>query len=55
MLAVDKENGLYGVLYLEFLPRVMQRVEFCLCESNGGFSTKLTKYIFIVHALVIRR
>ena len=55
MLAVDKENGLYGALYVEFLPRIMQHVIFHLCESNGGFSTKLTKYIFVIHALVVRR
>ena len=42
MLAIDKENGLHGVLYVEFLPRIMQRVAFCSCESNGGFSTKFT-------------
>ena len=39
MLAVDKENGLHGASYVEYLSRIMQRIVFCLCEYNGGFST----------------
>ena len=46
---VDKENGLHRVLYVEFLPCIMQRVVFCSCESNGGFSTKFTKYDSLVY------
>ena len=34
MLAVDKENGLHGASYVEFLPRIMQRVVFCSCVMN---------------------
>ena len=49
MLAVDKENGLHGELYVEFLPRIMQRVVLRSFESNGGFSTKLTKYDSLVY------
>ena len=55
MLVVDKENGLYGALYVEFVPRIMQRVVFCLRESNEGFSTKLTKYNLVIHVLVVCR
>ena len=55
MLVVDKENGLHGVLYVEFLPRIMQRVVFCSCESNGGFSTKFTKYDSLVYIHVVCR
>ena len=55
MLVVDKENGLHEALYVEFLPRIMQRVIFCSCESNGGFSTKFAKYDSLVYIHVIYR
>ena len=55
MLVVDKENGLHKALYVEFLPRIMQRVIFCSCESNGGFSTKFTKYDSLVYIHVVCR
>ena len=55
MLVVDKEKGLHGVLYVEFLPRIMQCVVFCSCESNGGFSTKFTKYDSLVYIHVVYR
>ena len=55
MLVVDKENGLHEALYVEFLPRIMQRVIFCSCESNGGFSTKFAKYDSLVYIHVVCR
>ena len=55
MLVVDKENGLHEALYVEFLPHIMQRVIFCSCESNGGFSTKFTKYDSLVYIHVVCR
>ena len=55
MLAVDKENGLHGASYVEFLPHIMQRVVLCSYESNGGFSTKLTKYDSFVYVHVVCR
>ena len=55
MLVVDKENGLHEALYVEFLPRIMQRVIFCSCESNGGFSTKFTKYDSLIDMHVVYR
>ena len=51
MLVVNKENGSYGVKCVEFFPRFKQRVVFCLCEANGGFSAKFTKYNLVVHVL----
>ena len=55
MSAVIKENGLHEALYMEFLPRIMQCVVFCLCESYGGFSMKFTKYYSLVHVYVIHK
>ena len=51
MLVVNKENRLYGVKYVEFLPCIKQCAIFCLCETNGRFSTKFTKYHLVVHVL----
>ena len=51
MLVVNKENRLYGAKYVEFFPRIKQRVVFCLCEANGGFSTEFTKYNLVIHVL----
>jgi len=55
MLAVDKENGLHGASYVEFLSRIMQHDVLCSYESNGGFSKKLTKYDPFAYVHVIYR
>ena len=55
MLAVIKENGLHEASYMEFLPRIMQRLVFFLYESYGGFSVKFTKYYSLVHVYVVHK
>ena len=37
---------------MEFLPRIMQRVVFCLCESYGRFFVKFTKCYSLVRVML---
>ena len=48
ILVVNEENGVCGMKCMEFLPRIKQRVVFCLCRTFGEFLVEFTKYNFIV-------